>query len=103
MKIKLVPKSKLGKWSVGLIIAFFVLVGIFVMFISLGERGGMTYFSNLKLAIPGTAAWVCAIASFFVGLAGVIKQKERSILVFLSMLLGFLVLVWMSLEFMFPH
>ena len=103
MKIKLKPKSKLGKWSIGLLVAFFAFLGVFALFISSGERGGVTYFSNLKLAILFTIAWICAIGSFFVGLAGIIKNKERSALVFLATATGFLVLLWCLAEILFPH
>ena len=101
--MKLKPKSKLGKWSIGLIIAFFALLGVFALFIMSGERGGATYFSNLKLAILGTLAGVCAISSFGVGLASIIKNKERSVFVFLSSSLGLLVFLWILAEVLFPH
>ena len=47
MEINLLPESQLGKWSVGLIIAFIVCLGIFFIFIALGQKGGETFFSNL--------------------------------------------------------
>lgn len=103
MKITFTPKTYLGKWTVGLIIGFFILLAVFFMFIKLGERGGMTYWSNLKLAIPGTAAALCGILSFFTGIISVFKNKERSVLVFLSIILGFLILLWVSAELLFPH
>lgn len=103
MKITLIPKTYLGKWSVGLIISFFILLGVFFMFINLGERGGNTFFSNLKLTIPGCLAAISAIASFFTGIISVFKNKERSVLVFLSSILGFLILLWCLAEVLFPH
>lgn len=102
MKITFFPKTKLGKWSVSLIIIFFVLLGIFSTLIYLGERGGETYFSNLKLVIPFTLAWLSAIASFFIGTISFFK-KERAILVFISVIIGFLVLWFIIAEFSFPH
>jgi len=103
MKLSFTPKTKLGKWSVGLIISFFVFLGIFFMFINLGERGGETFFSNLKLTIPFCLAAISAIASFFTGIISILKNKERSILVFLTTLLGFLILLWCLAEILFPH
>lgn len=103
MKINFALKSNLGKWSVGLIISFFVFLGVFFMFVNLGERGGETYFSNLKLAIPFTIAWICGIGSFFTGIISVIKSKEHSIFVFLATLIGFFVLLWILAEILFPH
>lgn len=92
MKISFAPKTHLGKWSVGLIISFFVLLGLFFLFVDLGERGGATFFSNLKLTIPMLLAAISAISSFFVGLIGIVKNKERSVSVFLAIFVGLFVL-----------
>ena len=100
--IKFLPQKTLGKWTVGLIICFFVGLVIFYLFILSGERGGATFFSNLKLTIPILSGAICAMAAFFVGLVAIIKQKERSILTFLSMLIGLLVFLWSFAEIAFP-
>jgi len=49
MKIHFLPKTNLGKWSIGLIIAFFVLLGIFFLFIHSGERGASLFFYKLTM------------------------------------------------------
>jgi len=103
MKITFTPKTYLGKWAVGLIIAFFIFLSLFFMFIGLGERGGETIFSNLKLLIPYSIAVVSAVASFVIGIISIFKNKERSVLVFLSIILGFLILLWTLAEFIFTH
>jgi len=103
MKITFTPKTHLGKWTVGLIIAFFIFLAVFFMFVNLGERGGDTIFSNLKLLIPYSIAVLSAVASFFTGIISVFKNKERSVLVFLSVILGFLIFLWILAEFLFPH
>jgi len=103
MKIYFIPKTNLGKWSIRLIIAFLILLGLFFIFIVLGERGGDTFFSNLKLAIPGLLSAISAIAAFFIGLISIIKSKERSVCVFLASLIGFLILLWVLAEILFPH
>ena len=103
MKINFTPKTHLGRWSVVLIILFFTFLGLFFLFVDLGERGGDTFFSNLKLTIPMLIAGTCGVGSFFVGLVSIIKCKEHSILVFLATILGFLILLWILAEFLFPH
>ncbi len=103
MKITFTPKTHLGKWTVGLIIAFFIFLAVFFIFIQLGERGGETLFSNLKLFVPYSIAALSAVASFFTGLITTFKNKERSVLVFLCMVVGFLVLLWILAELVFPH
>lgn len=80
-----------------------MLLAVFFGFVESGERGGETYFSNLKLAVPFTAAWLCGIASFFTGAIAVIWKRERAVLVFVSALIGLFVLWFISAELMFPH
>jgi len=70
--------------------------------IQLGERGGETFFSNLKLTIPFLIAAISAISAFFIGIFSIYK-KERSILVFLSTLWGLFVLWFCTMEILFPH
>jgi len=96
-------KTTLGKWSVGLIIAFVVMFLILNILIWSGQRGGATFFSNLYLAIPGVLSALSAIASFFTGITSIIKDKERSIVVFVATIIGFLVLLFVSAEIIFPH
>jgi len=103
MKITFMPKTQLGKWSVGLILGFFIFLAFFFILVELGERGGATIFSNLKLLIPYSLAVFSAIASFLTGIISVLKKKERSVLVFLSIILGFLILLWVLAELLFPH
>lgn len=47
------PKTDLGKWSVGLIVVFFLLFAAFRILVVSGQRGGETFFSNPILAILG--------------------------------------------------
>jgi hypothetical protein len=103
MKITFTPRTLLGKWSVGLIIGFFIFLMVFFMLVSLGERGGDTFFSNLKLTIPFGIAAISGVVSFFTGIVSFFKKKERSVLVFLSTILGFLILLWILAELLFPH
>jgi hypothetical protein len=103
MKIYFVPRAKLGKWSVGLIAVFFLLFAVFWLFFASGQRGGDTFFSNFFLAIPMLLAGMSGIFAFFTGIISIIKKKERSILVFLSTLIGFFILFWCFSEVIFPH
>ncbi len=51
MKIKLFPRRKFGIWSIILLILFFIFLRIFFIFVEMGERGGDTFFSKLRLTI----------------------------------------------------
>ncbi|MGD0353113.1 MAG: hypothetical protein ABSB38_06420 [Dehalococcoidia bacterium] len=103
MRIDVLPKTSLGKWSVGLIAAFILFLVLFIILVVSGQRGGETFFSNLLLTVPMFLAGTCGVAAFVTGLIGIIKSKERSILVFLAIFIGFDILVFCLGEFLVPH
>ena len=81
------PRSIPGKWSAGLIAAFFVLFIIFQILVATGQQGVETFFDNLLLSIPISIAAACGLAAFVTGLIGVVRSKERSIIVYLAILI----------------
>ena len=102
------PQSILGKWSVGfgtVIIAFF-LVSPILMAIN-QHLAGDEMIVNLPvrsfLIAASLLVMVAGLSALFTGLASIIKNKERSILVFISTAIGFLVLIFLFGEFLFPH
>ncbi len=97
------PHTKLGKWSVGLIIGFIVLLLVFYGLVLSGQRGGEKYFDNLILAIPFTLAGLCGIAAFITGILAVLMKRERTILVFLAIAIGAFVIIFLSGEIISPH
>jgi len=97
------PHTKIGKWSVGLIGAFIVSMVLLYIFIAKGHRGGDTFFSNPALAVPLLSAGVCGIAGFVTGLIAMIKQRDRSALVYIAVCIGGLVTLWTAAEILFPH
>ena len=103
MKINVMPNSCPGKWSIGLIVLFFLFLFPFFFFIASGERGGETFFSNLLLTIPFLLAAISGIGAFLMGLISIVRNKERSFLVFVSTGIGMIVLVWCTSEILFPH
>jgi Na+/H+-dicarboxylate symporter len=83
MRISILPKSSLGWWSVGLVVAnilFFVLAQVIL-------GSGPDYNMPLAHALTTIAVGI-ALAIFVTGLISIIKIKERSILVFLSTAIG---------------
>lgn len=99
----LLPKHILGKCSIGQIVLFILMFGLLMSMISAGQKGGNTFFSNLSLAIPGLLAAISGVAAFFTGIVSIVKGKERSILVYLSTAVGFIVLLFCTAEILFPH
>ena len=101
--IYLLPKTKLGKWSIGLIVAFFLFLIIGMIVVSTGQTGGETIFDNLYISIPMISAVISAIASFFTGIISIIWKKERGILIFISTIIGLLILWFIVGEISVPH
>jgi hypothetical protein len=88
MKIKFLPKSTLGKWAAGLGIAFIILIAVKI----LGSLPLPTFF----IAALGLAGFVTGIVAIF-------KNRDRAILIFLSFVVGLIIILWIILEFIFPH
>ena len=103
MKFKLFPRSKYGKWSIYFILAFAIFLAVFFLLVESGERGGATFFSNLKLTIPFLAAAISGIAAFFTGLWAIFKNQDHSFLVYLAIIIGLFVLIFLIGEFAYPH
>jgi hypothetical protein len=104
------PKTNIGKWSVGLIIAMFILLFFGSSLTnSLYESvsSGSTIFEDIVsrpvLAISMLVGFGAGISAFATGLIGIIKLKERSILVYISTIIGALLIVFLIMEFLFPH
>ncbi|MFC1687374.1 hypothetical protein ACFL0L_02250 [Patescibacteria group bacterium] len=97
------PRTTMGKWSVGLIGAFIFFMVVFFVLVESGERGGDTFFSNLALTIPILIAGACGVAGFVVGLIAMIRKRERSWLVYIATAIGAFIAFWISAEILFPH
>ena len=103
MKSTLLPTTTLGKWSTGSIIASFLLFLVFLIMVASGQRGDDTFFSNLTLAIPMMLAGVSGILALVAGVIGIVKSRERSVLVFLATAIGFFALIFLLGEILLPH
>jgi hypothetical protein len=88
MKLTILPKSTLGKWSAGLGIAFIILITVKI----LGSLPLPTFF----IAALG-------LAGFITGIVAIFKNRDRVILIFLSLIVGLIIILWTAAEFIFPH
>ena len=104
MKITLLPTTRLGKWSIGLIISLFLFFLLGMAIVTLGHQtGGKTFFDNLYIAIPMFIAGISGIAAFITGIICIFKYKERSLLVFVSSFVGLAVLIFLLGESLVPQ
>ena len=97
MRLDFVPKTTLGKWSVGLNVFFLiaiatscVLVLVFKI-LSFGDRWWDVTVPILALA---------TITAFILGIIAIIK-KDRSVLVYLSVIIGLLAILLIPLHSLF--
>ena len=88
MRITILPKTPLGRWSVGIAVAVILLV---LLNILLGPNTlNVLGFSSgsIELRIFFVALCIFGMGSLLTGLISIIKSKERSILVFLALVVG---------------
>lgn len=104
------PKTNLGKWSLGLIIAMPLLLIIGMSFTDTlyeGVSSGSTLLADISgrpaLALTMLAGFASGISAFVTGLIAIIKQKDRGILVYVSTLVGAALILFLIAEFSFPH
>jgi hypothetical protein len=55
------------------------------------------------LPLPTFAVAALGLAGFIAGIAAIIGKKERVILIFLPILVGFLIIFWTVAEIIYPH
>ena len=110
MKIKLIPTTKLGKWSLGLITAMPTLLFIGTSFTDSLYKlvpAGSTILEDIArrpaLAITMLAGMVAGISAFIVGLKAILRQKERALLVYVATSIGMLLILFLIGEVLFPH
>jgi hypothetical protein len=110
MKVNLIPKTKLGKWSIGLIIAMPILYSIGTSFtdslyksVPAGESIPKDIVARPALALTMLSGMIVGILAFIAGLLAIIKKKERSVLVYISTLIGMLHIFFLAGEILFPH
>jgi hypothetical protein len=107
---KILPKTKLGKWSIVLIIAMPVLFIIGTAFTNLLYKSipaGGTILADIAarpaLALTMLAGMAAGISAFITSLVAIIRQKERALLVYVACLIGALLLFFLVGEVSSPH
>ena len=91
------PQTKAGKWCVWLN-AFFLIVIIVSVF--LVKVLGVLSFDDTWWDVT-VCVFLASIAAFILGLIAIIKKKERSVLVYASVILGLLAILFIFLHSLF--
>ncbi len=80
MRISILPKTSMGWWSVGLCIVSILFFALFTVLLGSGPDYNMPLAYALTAVLTGIS-----VAGFVTGLLGIMKRKERSIIVFVAM------------------
>jgi len=106
----LIPKTKPGKWSLGLITAMptlFFIGASFTNSLYKSVPAGSTILEDIAkrpaLALTMLAGMIAGILAFIVGLIAIIKQNERALLVYVATSVGMLLILFLIGEVLFPH
>jgi len=104
------PKTALGWWSLGLIIAMpilFFVGGTFANTLYTDVDSGGAILADIAarpaLALSMLAGMVAGIAAFIIGLLAILRKKDRTLLVIASTVIGALLLLFLAGEVIFPH
>jgi hypothetical protein len=94
--IVILPTTTLGKWSIGSSIGVFVLLFLNPLIVGLGTLvGGKDLSSNqILFSVIGALLVGFSATAFVTGVIGMIKFKERSILVIIATLFNFVYLMF---------
>jgi len=87
------PRTKLGKWSVGILLLFILFVLVAILIRNAGHGPG-----DPLLVVPGILAVALGVATFVTALISLFKQKDRTFLVVLCAVIGFFVSLIVILE-----
>ena len=88
------PKTKLGKWAGGLSAVFVVL-----LIVVINERNWLGLkIGDPRLIMLGTCMMISGIAAFVTGTVSLIKFKDRSPVVILAVVFGFVAVLIIIME-----
>lgn len=103
-------KTRLGYWSVGLIIVMPLLFILGIQFAKYSypsiPAGGTVLediFARPALALSMLSGMLAGISALITGLLAIIREKERALLVYVSSSIGALLVLYLGIEILFPH
>lgn len=109
-EVKVLPKSRLGIWSIMLIILMPILLFV-------GRTTFLNFYANIPagktipqdmvirpgIALPMLSGIFSGIAAFVTGMLAIWKKEERALLIYISSFMGLLVCLFVLGEMIFPH
>ena len=107
---RLMPGTRLGRWTVGLIAVMpilFVIGSSFTHSLYESVPAGRTILADIVarpiLSLTMLAGMAAGISGFITGLSAIIKHKENAFLVYIATVIGGLLILFLIGELVFPH
>jgi hypothetical protein len=94
-RIRLLPRTRLGVWALALLAAFGAFFILLMGLAASGQEGGDEFSDNLWLALPALGAGLSAVLAGVTAAVAVARRGERSLLVFLPLVVGSLVAIFL--------
>jgi len=92
------PKTRLGKWSVWLNAFFLIIIAASIILVNV--LGILSYDDHWwDVTVP--LVFLASITAFILGLIAIRKNKERSVLVYISVIIGLLAILFILLHSLF--
>jgi len=89
MKIHYIPSSKLGKSALLFITAAILLIGgVMIMASNFDTSRVVGFFDSMPLALMVITGFVCAALASILGILSVIREKDKSVMVLVAILVG---------------
>lgn len=93
------PQTRPGKWSVVLLLTVFLFLALSALIVQSGQPFNFdTLFDNTWASIFSMSAIAAALSAFIVGLYTILRNHERSVAVFFTVLLGGLVALFVVMQ-----
>jgi hypothetical protein len=97
MKLNIKPETSIGKWSVGLQTFFVIVIAASIILVKvLGILSFDDHWWDVTVFV-----FLASIIAFITGLITVIRNKDRAILVYLSIFLGLSAILFVLLHSLF--
>ena len=96
--MRLKPQTKSGKWSLWLNAFFLITISISIILV---KALGLLSYDDHWWDVTVPIIFFASIVAFILGIIAIIKNKERSVLVYSSVIVGLLVILFIPLHSLF--
>jgi hypothetical protein len=102
------PRTKNGRWAIRLLVLFALLLVLFALLFLINQTLFMPApeplpLPRLLLIVYGLLLILTGLACGAMGLISLIRERDRSWLVWLAVIPGAMILFFLLGEFLFPH